>query len=122
MSGIDRDPAAPQSAVVGRIVAVAGVLSLLLVLGGSLATVGLSAAGLGDPSGGCLASDGSGVDWTLHTSLLMAAGVAIAIGTLVLGRRVPFVYRLPAVIAAGCAIPVAIVAAMFAFISYGGAC
>jgi hypothetical protein len=118
VSEIDR-----PSTTLGRVVMVAGIVSLLLVLGGSLATVGLSSAGLGDPSaGGCPASDGSGVDWTLYTSLLMATGVAIAIGTLIFGRRVPFVFRLPAVITAGCAIPVAIVAGMFASISYGGAC
>lgn len=123
MSGLDPQPTVRSSATLGRVVMVAGLLSLLLVLGGSLATVGLSSAGLGDPSAGsCLAPDPSGVDWTRITTLLMATGVAIAIGTLVFGRHVPLVHRLPAVIAVGCAIPVAVIAAMFALIDYGGQC
>ena len=52
----------------------------------------------------------------------MCAGVAMAVVTLIAGRQVPFVLRLPAMIAAACAIPVIIVSTMFAFISYGGEC
>ncbi len=122
MNRPEQPPVARPSTAAGRVAFVAGLVSLVLVLGGSLVTVGLSAAGIGDASDGCLPSDQPRGEWPRYTSLLMLAGIVIAVLTLIAGRRVPFVLRLPAMITAGCAIPVVIVATMFAFITYGGEC
>lgn len=123
MTEPQKSPVVRPSTALERVVLVAGVLGLLLILGGGLATVALGAAGVGDPiADGCARSDPPGASWPGITSLLMWAGVALAAVTLIAGRHVPFVLRLPAMIAAACALPVIVVSTMFAFISYGGEC